>query len=135
VKLTSRLYLLPFRYSGIEKFPLLLESNPDPPGCITSTTFTELPCFRSYLLFYYVFWEVFRIPAGAKDFLFSKTSRAALEPTSPLINGHEGRRRSPVVKRPAREADHLTPFSDELKNQYQWRCSSIDSADLQLHFP
>jgi hypothetical protein len=54
-------------------------------------------------------------PGRVKNFLFSTSSRPAVGPTQPPIQWVRGAL-SPGVKRPGREADHLTSFSAGVKN-------------------
>jgi hypothetical protein len=58
-----------------------------------------------------------RVPVGSKNFLFSTSSRQALESTQPPIQ------LAPGVKRPGREAGHSPPFSEQVK------------MDLYIHSP
>jgi hypothetical protein len=53
-------------------------------------------------------------PGRVKNFLFSKSFRPALRSTQPPIQW-EPRVLSPGVKRPGREADHVSPTSVEVK--------------------
>jgi hypothetical protein len=55
-----------------------------------------------------------REPGRVKNFLFSKSSRPALEFTQPYIKSVPGAL-SAGVKRPRREADHSPPASSEVK--------------------
>jgi hypothetical protein len=55
-----------------------------------------------------------RAPVGDKNFLFSTSSRSALESTQPPIQSVPVAV-SPGVKRPGREADHSPPASAEVK--------------------
>jgi hypothetical protein len=62
------------------------------------------------------------IPGEANDgiyFLFATASRPALGPTQPPIQQVK-ESLSPGVNRPEREADHLPPFSAEIKNAWNY---------------
>jgi hypothetical protein len=60
-------------------------------------------------------WSVVRVPAGARNFLFTTASRPALGPIHPPTQWVPGAL-SLGVKRPVREADHSTTSSAEVKN-------------------
>jgi len=62
-----------------------------------------------------------QFPAGAMMgiFLFATASRPALRPTQPPIKLVPAAL-SLGVKRPGREADHLPPFSVEIKNSWSY---------------
>jgi hypothetical protein len=55
------------------------------------------------------------MPAGARDFIFSETSRTALGPTRPPVPG---------VKQPEREVDDLTPSRGEVTNEWSYTSTS-----------
>jgi hypothetical protein len=57
------------------------------------------------------------------NFLFSTSSRPALEPTQPPIQWVPGAF-SPGVKRQVREADHSPPTSAEVKKTWIYECAS-----------
>jgi hypothetical protein len=61
-------------------------------------------------------------PGRVKDFVFSTTSRQALEPTHPPIERVQG------VKRQGREADHSPPISDKVK--LKWTYTSTNPTRL-----
>jgi hypothetical protein len=52
-------------------------------------------------------------------FLFTTAYRPALEPTQPPIQCVPGNF-TPWVKRPGREADHLSPSSAKVKNEWSY---------------
>jgi hypothetical protein len=56
-------------------------------------------------------------PGKVKNFVFWKSSRPALGSTHPPIRWVP-RALSPGIKRPGREADHLPPASDEVKEMW-----------------
>jgi hypothetical protein len=58
-------------------------------------------------------------PSGGNNFLFSTSSRPALGPTQPPIQGEPG------VKRPGREADHSPPTGAEVKKMWIYTNSLI----------
>jgi hypothetical protein len=63
-----------------------------------------------------------RVPAGARDFLFSTVSRPVLGPSQLPIQRAE-KDLSPGVKRQRHEADHSPPTSADVKNT--WIYTSI----------
>jgi hypothetical protein len=56
----------------------------------------------------------FRVPVGSRNFLFSTSSRPAMEPIQPPIQWVPGAICT-GIKRPGREADHSLPNSTEVK--------------------
>jgi hypothetical protein len=70
----------------------------------------------------------FESQQGLKIFLFATSSRPALGPTQPPIQGVPGAL-SMGVRRLGREADHSSPSSAEVKNA--WSC--ISTPPVRLH--
>jgi len=60
------------------------------------------------------------IPAGAKDFLFSKTVRTGSGPACFRFNGYWGSFHG--INRPGREVDHSHSSTAEVTNE--WTCTS-----------